>query len=119
MIRLALASVADTAIIPLAGYPGAGQQRPHEHAGNIRGKLGLAVPEGPDRPPARDRLAGLTAVYSRWNGAIPEGKDPHRKTEGPVQAAAPEPILQSTLKRLRECKKSNADFRHEVCRKEP
>ena len=45
MIRLAFSSVADTAIIPLAGYPGAGQPRPDEPAGQGRGQLAMAVPE--------------------------------------------------------------------------
>jgi 4-alpha-glucanotransferase len=30
--------------------------------------------------PAQDKLAELTAVYSRWNGAIPDEIDPRSKT---------------------------------------
>ena len=121
MIRLAFASVADTAIIPLQDILGLDSRAAHEHAGHIRGKLGLAIPERPDRRavPASGSPS-LTAVYSRWNGTDSRGHRPAPKNRGDRCRPPPsKPIRQSTLKRPRECKRSSADFRHGPCRKGP
>ena len=63
-----------------ARYPGPGFERTHEHARQGRGNWGWRFRKGQIDARARDRLAELTAVYSRWNGAIPEGKDPRKNS---------------------------------------
>jgi 4-alpha-glucanotransferase len=75
MIRLALSSVADTAIIPLQDILGldsrARMNVPGKPEGNWRWRF---LKSQLDRR-AQGRLAELTAVYSRWNGAIPQHLD--------------------------------------------
>ena len=73
---------------PVARHSRPGQPRTDEHAGPGRGKLAMAVPEK-DRSTERahDRLAELTAVYSRWNGAIPEDLDPRFRPPKPRPGA--------------------------------
>ncbi len=38
---------------------------------------------------AHDRLANLTAVYSRWNGAVPADLDPRFRPTKPGQTKMP------------------------------
>jgi 4-alpha-glucanotransferase len=77
LIRLVFASVADTVIIPLQDILGldsrARMNLPGKAEGNWRWRFRN---EQVDRR-VRDRLAELTAVYSRWNGTTPSALDPH------------------------------------------
>jgi 4-alpha-glucanotransferase len=77
MIRLAFSSVADISIVPMQDILGLdGQARmniPGEAEGNWRWRFRA------DQLTAeiKERLADLTAVYSRWNGTPPARLDPH------------------------------------------
>jgi len=77
LIRLAFASVADTVIVPMQDILGldsrARMNRPGTAQGNWRWRFTKDQVDGR----VRDRLADLTAVYSRWNGTIPVSLDPH------------------------------------------
>ena len=70
-----------------------------------------------------DRLAELTAVYSRWNGAVPENIDPRfrpaRNTRTTAGHARDPAGRQTSLRRHPECTKSNAGSRYEPYHKEP
>jgi 4-alpha-glucanotransferase len=79
MIRAAFLSVADTAIIPLQDVLGLDSRARMNTPGTAEGNWTWRFRAGQIDVHARDRLAELTAVYSRWNGPIPEGKDPRRK----------------------------------------
>jgi 4-alpha-glucanotransferase len=88
MIRLAFTSVADTAIIPLQdilGLDGSARMNlPGTGEGNWRWRFRH---DQIDRQ-ARDRLADLTAVYSRWNGPVPEAIDPRSRHALPGRSTA-------------------------------
>ena len=79
LIRLAFASVADTVIVPMQDVLGldsrARMNRPGTAQGNWRWRY---TQEQVDRR-VRDRLADLTAVYSRWNGTLPAALNPHHR----------------------------------------
>ena len=83
MIRLAFSSVADTAIIPVARHPRARQPCPDEHCLARRTETGRwRFQERAARSAsARIDCAELTAVYSRWNGAIPRDLDPRSRLQ--------------------------------------
>ena len=72
MNRLALASVADTSILPMQdvlGLDGSSRMNtPGEATGHWEWRL---LPDQIDQD-ERDRLADMTYAYSRWNGAVPE-----------------------------------------------
>jgi 4-alpha-glucanotransferase len=81
MIRLALGSVADIGIVPMQDILGldssARMNIPGEAEGNWRWRfradqLSDAI---------KERLADLTAIYSRWNGMPPAKHDPHHLDE--------------------------------------
>ncbi len=95
MIRLALASVADTAIIPLQDILGLDSQARMNLPGKAEGNWGWRFRKAQIDEQARDRLARLTAVYSRWNGTVPEALDPHRKGAGLAHGSARERDLVS------------------------
>ena len=76
MIRLAFSSVADTAIIPLQDILGLDSRARMNMPGKAEGNWRWRFRKGQIDQQARDRLAELTAVYSRWNGAIPEEPRP-------------------------------------------
>ncbi len=78
MIRLAFLSVADTAIVPLQDVLGLDSQARMNVPGKAEGNWTWRFLQGQIDARTRDRLGLLTAVYSRWNGAIPQGKDPRR-----------------------------------------
>jgi 4-alpha-glucanotransferase len=77
MIRLAFSSVADTAIIPLQDVLGLGTSARMNLPGSPEGNWGWRFAPGQIDRRARDRLADLTAVYSRWAGPVPPALDPH------------------------------------------
>jgi 4-alpha-glucanotransferase len=80
MIRLALASVADIGIVPMQDILGldskARMNIPGEPEGNWRWRFRADQLTAP----IKERLADLTAVYSRWNGTPPAKLDPHHLT---------------------------------------
>ena len=86
LIRMILGSIADTAIIPMQDILGldsrARMNFPGKAEGNWRWRYRKEQLDGA----IRDRLADLTATYSRWNGAIPTRWDPRyrppQKDEG-------------------------------------
>jgi 4-alpha-glucanotransferase len=88
MIRLAFSSVADTAIIPLQdvlGLDGSARMNlPGKGEGNWRWRFRT----GQIDRLARDRLAESTAVYSRWNGAVPAEFDPRSRPDPPPAAGS-------------------------------
>jgi 4-alpha-glucanotransferase len=86
MIRLAFSSVADTAIIPLQDILGLDARARMNLPGTAVGNWGRRFTKGQIDERARVRLAGLTAVYARWNGPIPEGRDPRKHSMRPARA---------------------------------
>ena len=88
MIRLAFSSVADTAIIPLQDILGLDGRARMNLPGKAEGNWGWRFRKGQIDERAHVQLAGLTAVYSRWNGAIPEGRDPRKHSMRPARAPA-------------------------------
>jgi 4-alpha-glucanotransferase len=81
MIRLAFSSVGDTAIVPLQDILGLDSSARMNVPGRAAGNWGWRFREGQIDETARARLAELTAIYSRWNGAIPAGEDPRRDSK--------------------------------------
>ena len=77
--RLALASVADTVILPLQDILGLGSTARMNVPGHATGHWGWRFEGSQLTPEVRSRLAELTSVYGRWNGPIPEGL---RRTPG-------------------------------------
>jgi 4-alpha-glucanotransferase len=71
VIRSALASVADTVIIPLQDILGLGSAARMNVPGRPEGNWSWRFRSGQARPNARERLAGMTAVYRRWNEVEP------------------------------------------------
>jgi len=84
MIRLAFLSVADTAIVQLQERAGAGLGPARMNLpGRAEGNWGWRSTRARSMDMRETTLAELTAVYSRWNGAIPDGKDPRRNSRRP------------------------------------
>ncbi len=84
MIRLAFSSGGDTAIVPLQDILGLDSSARMNVPGTSAGNWDWRFREGQIDETARARLAELTAIYSRWNGAIPAGKDPRRDSKRPA-----------------------------------
>jgi 4-alpha-glucanotransferase len=76
LIRMVLASVADTAIIPMQDILGLDSRARMNFPGKAEGNWGWRYRSEQLIPAVRDRLADLTATYSRWNGAVPARWDP-------------------------------------------
>jgi 4-alpha-glucanotransferase len=89
MIRLAFSSVADTAIVPLQDILGLDTSARMNMPGRADGNWRWRFQQGQVDRQAHDRLAELTAVYSRWNGAIPEDLDPRFRPPKHDDAQAP------------------------------
>ncbi len=94
-IRAALASVADTVIIPLQDVLGLGTEARMNVPGCPDGNWGWRFRDGEFRPAYSDRLADMTAVYGRWNGAPPAPYGPPRPdvtvtTKAPDAGEAPD-----------------------------
>ena len=69
MIRLAFASVADTAIVPMQDILGLDSRARMNFPGKAEGNWAWRYRAGAARSAnVRARLAELTAVYRRWNG---------------------------------------------------
>lgn len=71
VIRAVLGSVADTAIIPMQDLLGLGDDARMNIPGRSSGNWSWRLGRGRTILGVRDRLAELTAVSGRWNGAIP------------------------------------------------
>ena len=115
MIRLAFASVADTAIIPLQDILGLDSRARMNLPGKPDGNWRWRFQKGQIDRRARDRLMELTALYSRWNGVVPKMLDPRSRPAPAVRPASSD----CPFKQPHECTKSNAGSQHEPCRKEP
>ena len=89
MIRLAFASAADTAIIPLQDILGLESGARMNTPGQAEGNWLWRFQNGQIDQQARDRFAELSAVYSRWNGPIPPDLDPRARPNNPVEVPAP------------------------------
>jgi 4-alpha-glucanotransferase len=88
MIRLAFSSVADTAIVPLQDILGLDTGARMNMPGRAEENWLWRFEEGKIDQRAHDRLAELTAVYSRWNGLIPAHLDPRFRPPKPDQGGA-------------------------------
>jgi 4-alpha-glucanotransferase len=91
LIRLALGSVADTAIIPLQDVLGLGSSARMNLPGDPTGNWEWRFTWDQLDKATRDRLADMTAVYHRWNGEIPERLHhfPPKLNAKPVSPAPP------------------------------
>jgi 4-alpha-glucanotransferase len=89
MIRLAFASAADTAIIPLQDILGLESGARMNTPGQAEGNWLWRFQNGQIDQQARDRFAELSAVYSRWNGPIPPDLDPRARPNNPVEVPTP------------------------------
>ena len=95
MIRLAFASVADTAIIPLQDILGLDSRARMNMPGTGGGKLALAVPERADRRnnarPARGADCHLQPV--EWNGSRRQGTAVGTSKRPDAAGPTVEPVL--------------------------
>jgi 4-alpha-glucanotransferase len=80
MIRATFSSVADTAIIPLQDILGLDSSARMNVPGTAEGNWTWRFRKGQIDERTQARLAELTAIYSRWNGPIPDGKDPRKNS---------------------------------------
>jgi len=78
LIRLAFASVADVAIVPMQDILGLDSSARMNVPGKAAGNWGWRFTPDQLTPEIRQRLADLTAVYGRWNGKTPSTLNPHR-----------------------------------------
>jgi 4-alpha-glucanotransferase len=96
MIRLAFASVADTAIIPLQDIMGLDSRARMNTPGKADGNWRWRFQKGQIDGYACEKLAELTAVYSRWNGAVPSTIDPRFRASKPHRVTPADPLLAKT-----------------------
>jgi 4-alpha-glucanotransferase len=88
VIRLALGSVADTVIIPLQDVLGLDAGARMNTPGTATGNWAWRFPAELITPLVRSRLADMTAVFSRWNGDLPEAFWPPRPAVAETPAEA-------------------------------
>ena len=79
MIRALLASVADTAVVPLQDVLGLGPRRAHEHARDARRQLALARPR--EEALAPELAARLGALDAALRAGAEAGAAPHPAAE--------------------------------------
>jgi 4-alpha-glucanotransferase len=79
LIRLALSSVAATAIVPMQDILGLGSAARMNVPGLAEGNWAWRLRPGQFDAPARRRLAEMTASYGRWNGRVPPSLRPPRR----------------------------------------
>jgi 4-alpha-glucanotransferase len=102
LIRLAFESVADTAIIPLQDILGLDSRARMNLPGRADGNWRWRFEKDQIDVRTQERLAELTAVYSRWNGGtrrvIPRGLDPRFRpsTQDQDHVKAADPPLAKT-----------------------
>jgi 4-alpha-glucanotransferase len=80
LIRIGMASVADTVIIPLQDVLGLDSAARMNVPGRAEGNWRWRFQASELDPRVTARLADMTAVYSRWNGAVPAEYGPPRRT---------------------------------------
>jgi 4-alpha-glucanotransferase len=86
MIRVVFASVADTAIVPMQDILGLDSSARMNFPGKAQGNWAWRYrAEQVDRR-VTDRLAEMTALYGRWNGPIPAGRDPRPRPQGAAES---------------------------------
>jgi len=90
MIRRALGSVADTVIVPLQDVLGLDADARMNTPGTASGNWTWRFRAEQVTPGVRARLADMTAVYSRWNGSIPEAFLPPRAAPAETSPATAE-----------------------------
>jgi 4-alpha-glucanotransferase len=91
MIRLAAASIADTAIIPMQDILGLDSRARMNRPGTAEGNWTWRFQWDQLGTGERARLADITAVYGRWNGQIPAELNPRFRpgpAPGPANATA-------------------------------
>jgi 4-alpha-glucanotransferase len=93
MIRLALASIADTAIIPMQDILGLDSRARMNLPGRADGNWGWRFRWKQLRSSEREKLADLTAVYTRWNGPIPTRLDPRYRPPKPATPTSSSPAI--------------------------
>ncbi len=71
LIRLALSSVADTAIVPLQDVLGLSSEARMNVPGRAIGNWSWRFRADQLTPQLRDKLSEMTGVYNRWNGEAP------------------------------------------------
>ena len=86
MIRLALSSIAEIAIIPMQDVLGLDSRARMNVPGKAEGNWGWRYRAAQLTAKLKDHLAALTAVYARWNGTIPLRLDPHHVPKSPERA---------------------------------
>jgi 4-alpha-glucanotransferase len=92
MIRLALSSVADTAVIPLQDLLGLDSRARMNLPGKAAGNWQWRFEKGQLDRQAQDRYAELTALYSRWNGALPVEWNPRSRVQNLGHSPAAESV---------------------------
>jgi 4-alpha-glucanotransferase len=94
LIRAALSSVADTVVIPWQDILGLDSRARMNTPGTATGNWSWRYQADEVTPALCARLAEMTAVYGRWNGALPEAFQPPRQEPEPesmpVDAPRPE-----------------------------
>jgi len=91
VIRLACASIADTAIIPMQDILGLDSRARMNLPGRAAGNWGWRFQWAQLGKKERKKLADLTAVYGRWNGRIPAKLDPRFRPPRPAEPASQKP----------------------------
>jgi len=92
MIRLALSSIAEIAIIPMQDLLGLDSSARMNVPGKAEGNWGWRFRASQLTAKVKDHFAALTAVYARWNGRIPLRFDPHHVPTDPEMAKTPEEL---------------------------
>ena len=99
MIRLAFSSVADTAVIPLQDILGLDSRARMNLPGKAERNWLWRFKKGQLDRQAHDRYAELTALYSRWNGALPAEWNPRSRPQNlgpsPRTSSAPANVTQT------------------------
>ena len=99
MIRLAFSSVADTAVIPLQDILGLDSRARMNLPGKAEANWLWRFKKGQLDRQAHDRYAELTALYSRWNGALPTEWNPRSRPQNlgpsPRTSSAPANVTQT------------------------
>ncbi len=101
MIRLALGSIAEVAIIPMQDLLGLDSLARMNIPGKAEGNWGWRYRAGQLTTRVQDQLASLTAVYGRWNGPIPARFDPHHAKAKDHAALTPHPSQSDGARRNR------------------
>jgi 4-alpha-glucanotransferase len=105
MIRLALGSIADVAIIPMQDVLGLGTSARMNVPGQPEGNWGWRFEASQLTPAVKRRLEELTALFARWNGSVPPELDPHHVPGRTPTLAAPKPAKTKPKMKLRNPKR--------------